>query len=59
MAEKKTNFEMLLWGVKHIAENHGFNSNTEDWEGRMARCAFGAVVMYLPPFAMHKCCVKI
>lgn len=29
---EKTNFEMLLWGVKHIAENHGFNSNTKDWE---------------------------
>ena len=27
-----TKFEMLVWGVKHIAENHGFKSNTEEWE---------------------------
>jgi hypothetical protein len=27
-----TNFEMLVCGVKHIAENHGFKPNTEEWE---------------------------
>ena len=40
MAEK-TNFEILLWGVKHIAENHGFNSNTEDWEEDGEVCIWG------------------
>ena len=35
----KTNFEMLLWGVQHIAEHHGFKYNTEDWEDGMV-CIF-------------------
>ena len=28
MAKKKTNIQMLVWGIKHIAENHGFKANT-------------------------------
>lgn len=37
----KTNFEMLLWGIEHIAENHGFNSNIEDWEVDGEVCIWG------------------
>lgn len=29
---KKTNKEMLIYGINHIAENHGFIAVTEDWE---------------------------
>jgi hypothetical protein len=29
---KRTNLEMLLWGVQHIAENHNFPSHIENWE---------------------------
>lgn len=34
-----TNLEMLLWGIQHIAENHGFRSCV-DWEedGEVAIC---------------------
>ena len=34
-----TNLEVLIWGVKHIAENHGFRSCV-DWEedGEVAIC---------------------
>ena len=28
----KTNWEILFWGIQHIAENHGFVAHTEDWE---------------------------
>lgn len=37
----KTNFEMLLWGVNHIAENHGFRAITEDWEEDGEVCILG------------------
>jgi hypothetical protein len=36
-----TNFEMLLWGVQHIAENHNFKANVEDWESDGQVCIFG------------------
>ena len=39
--EKKTNLEMLLWGVQHIAENHGQIASTEDYEEEMTVCIFG------------------
>lgn len=39
--ENKTNFEMLLWGVQHIASNHGFKSCVEDWEEDGEVCIYG------------------
>lgn len=24
--------EMLIWGIQHIAKNHGFVAHTENWE---------------------------
>ena len=32
MDKKLTNMEMLIWGIKHIAENHNFVAYTDDWE---------------------------
>ena len=29
MAKEKTNIEMLCWGIKHIAKNHGFEATTD------------------------------
>ena len=39
MKNGRTNFETLIWGVQHIAENHGFRS-VIDWEedGQVAVC---------------------
>lgn len=40
MKNGRTNFETLIWGIQHIAENHGFNALTENWEedGEVAIC---------------------
>ena len=38
--EKKTNLDMLLWGIKHIAENHGFKAST-DYEEEVEVCVYG------------------
>lgn len=38
--EKKTNLDMLLWGIKHIAENHGFKAST-DYEEEGQICIYG------------------
>lgn len=36
---KKTNLDMLLWGIKHIAENHGFKASTDyEEEGQVCIC---------------------
>lgn len=35
-----TKLEVLIWGIKHIAENHGFNSST-DWEEDGEVCIYG------------------
>lgn len=42
MKNGRTNFETLIWGVQHIAENHGFHSFT-DWEkdGEVSVCGIG------------------
>ncbi len=40
MKEKMTNIEMLVWGIKHIAENHGFKANT-DYENEGGVCVWG------------------
>ena len=32
---------MLLWGIQHIAENHNFKANVEDWECDGQVCIFG------------------
>jgi len=40
MAEKKTNVEMLVWGIQHIANNHGFKSCT-DYEEDGEVCIYG------------------
>lgn len=37
----KTNLQMLLWGVAHIADNHGFQSSTEEWAKEGQICIFG------------------
>jgi len=29
MKKNPTNLEMLLWGIEHIAQNHGFECNTD------------------------------
>lgn len=31
---------MLCWGIRHIAENHGFEADT-DWESNGEVCIFG------------------
>jgi hypothetical protein len=43
MKNGRTNFETLIWGIQHIAENHGFMSLTENWEedGQVAICGIG------------------
>ena len=40
MKNGRTNFETLIWGIQHIAKNHGFKALTEDWEedGQVAIC---------------------
>lgn len=40
MKNGRTNFETLIWGVQHIAENHHFTALTENWEedGEVAIC---------------------
>lgn len=38
--EKKTNLDMLLWGIKHIAKNHGLKANT-DYEEEGQICIYG------------------
>lgn len=40
MKNGRTNFETLIWGIQHIAENHGFRALTENWEedGEVAIC---------------------
>ena len=42
MKNGRTNFETLIWGIQHIAENHGFRS-VIDWEedGQVAICGMG------------------
>ena len=35
-----TKFEVLVWGIKHIAENHGFNAST-NWEEDGEVCIYG------------------
>lgn len=37
----RTNFEMLIWGIQHIAENHGFHCNVEDYETDGEVCIWG------------------
>lgn len=32
--------EVLTWGIKHIAENHGFNAST-DWQEEGEVCVWG------------------
>jgi hypothetical protein len=32
MAKKEKNIDVLLFGLKHIAENHNTNALTENWE---------------------------
>ena len=27
--KEKTNIQMLVWGIKHIAKNHGFHASTD------------------------------
>ena len=43
MKNGRTNFETLIWGVQHIAENHGFRS-VIDWEedGSVSVCGNNA-----------------
>ena len=40
MKKNYTNLEMLVIGIKEIAKNHGFESDT-DWEGNGEVCIFG------------------
>lgn len=40
MNRKYTNLEMLVIGIKEIAKNHGFESNT-DWRENGEVCIFG------------------
>ena len=41
MKEKKmTNLEMLIWGIAHIAENHGFKFSV-DYEEDGQVCVYG------------------
>ena len=35
-----TNIEMLVWGIKHIAENHGFKADTNYREDNQV-CIYG------------------
>ena len=37
---EKTNLEMLLWGMEHIAKNHGFECDL-DYEENGNVCIFG------------------
>lgn len=38
--KKKTNLEMLCWGIQHIAENHGFHANV-NYEEDGEVCIYG------------------
>jgi hypothetical protein len=40
MKKKMTNIEMLVWGISHIAENHGFNADT-NYEEEGEVCIWG------------------
>ena len=40
MANEKTNLEMLVWGIQHIAKNHGFKSTT-DYKEDGEVCIYG------------------
>ena len=37
----KTNLQMLLWGIEHIADNHGLQASTVDWANEGQICIFG------------------
>ena len=37
----KTNLQVLLWGINEIANNHGFQSSTENWADEGQICIFG------------------
>ena len=39
--QDKTNLQMLLWGVEHIADNHGLQSSTGGWADEGQICIFG------------------
>lgn len=39
-SKKMTNLEMLIWGIAHIAENHGFNFSV-DYEEDGQVCVYG------------------
>ncbi len=40
MKKRKTNIEMLCWGIKHIANNHGFYADTA-YEDEGEVCIYG------------------
>ena len=40
MKKGKTNLEMLIWGIEHIAKNHGFESNT-NYKEENEVCIYG------------------
>ena len=40
MARRKTNVQMLCWGIKHIASNHGWQASTNYKEDGEV-CIFG------------------
>ena len=33
--------DVLIWGVQHIAKNHGFDSSTDEWEEDGEVCVYG------------------
>lgn len=37
--KEKTNLEMLVWGLNHIAENHGISASTDYEDGNV--CVYG------------------
>jgi len=39
--KQMTNLEMLLWGIQHIAENHKFEADTENWQTEGEICIYG------------------
>jgi hypothetical protein len=40
MKKEMTNIQMLVWGIKHIAKNHGLNAET-DYKSEGEVCIWG------------------